>query len=64
MRMQRSILPLLVALCLLAGSQLVGCGTGDSAGPSRSQSDIGVPPILLRDPSPGQLEAYIHVTIG
>ncbi len=64
MRMQRSILPFLVALCLLAGSQLVGCGTGDSAGTSRSQSDIGAPPILLRDPSPGQLAAYINVTIG
>src|SRR5258708_19813946 len=64
MRMQRSILPFLLALCLLAGSQLVGCGTGDSAGTSRSQSDIGAPPILLRDPSPGQLAAYINVTIG
>ena len=64
MRMQRSILPFLLALCLLAGSQLVGCGTGDSAGTSRAQSDIGAPPILLRDPSPGQLEAYINVTIG
>jgi len=64
MRMQRSILPFLLALCLLAGSQLVGCGTGGSAGTSRSQSDIGAPPILLRDPSPGQLAAYINVTIG
>ncbi len=64
MRMQRSILPFLVALYLLAGSQLVGCGTGDSAGTSRSQSDIGAPPILLRDPSPGQLAAYINVRIG
>jgi len=64
MRMQRSILPFLLALCLLAGSQLVGCGTGDSAGTSRGQSDIGDPPILLRDPSPGQLAAYINVTIG
>jgi hypothetical protein len=64
MRMQRSILPFLIALCLLAGSQLVGCGTGNSAGTSRSQSDIGAPPILLRDPSPGQLAAYINVTIG
>ncbi len=64
MRMQRSILPFLVALCLLAGSQLVGCGTGDSAGTSRAQSDIGAPPILLRDPPPGQLVAYINVTIG
>jgi hypothetical protein len=64
MRMQRSILLFLMALCLLAGSQLVGCGTGDSAGPSPSQSDIGVPPILLHDPSPGQFETYINVTIG
>ncbi len=64
MRMQRSILPFLVALYLLAGSQLVGCGTGDSAGTSRSHSDTGAPPILLRDPSPGKLEAYINVTIG
>ncbi len=64
MRMQRSILPFLLALCLLAGSQLVGCGTGDSAGTSRAQSDIGAPPILLRDPSPGQLAAYLNVTIG
>ena len=55
MRMQRSILPFLLALCLPAGSQLVGCGTGDSAGTSRAQSDIGAPPILLHDPSPGQL---------
>jgi len=64
MRMQRSIPPFLLALCLLAGSQLVGCGTGDTAGTSRAQSDIGAPPILLRDPSPGQLAAYINVTIG
>src|SRR5258708_18772762 len=64
MRMQRSILPFLIALCLLAGSQLVGCGIGDSAGTARAQSDIGAPPILLRDPSPGQLAAYINVTIG
>src|SRR5258708_12853097 len=64
MRMQRSVLPFLLALCLFASSQLVGCGTGDSAGTSRSQSDIGAPPILLRDPSPGQLAAYINVTIG
>jgi hypothetical protein len=64
MRMQRSILPFLLALCLLAGSQLVGCGTGDSAGTSRAQSNIGAPPIRLRDPSPGQLAAYINVTIG
>src|SRR5258708_34659304 len=64
MRMQRSVLPFLLALCLFASSQLVGCGTGDSAGTSRSQSDIGAHPILLRDPSPGELAAYITVTIG
>ena len=64
MRMQRSILPFLLALCLLAGSQLVGCGTGDSAGTSRAQSNIGAPPILLRDPLPGRLAAYLNVTIG
>jgi hypothetical protein len=64
MRMQRSILPFLIALCLLAGSQLVGCGKGDSVGTSRAQSDVGAPPIPLRDPSPGQLEAYINVTMG
>ena len=64
MRMQRSILPFLLALCLLASSQLVGCGTGDSAGTSRAQSDIGASPILLRDPSPGQLAVYLNVTIG
>ena len=64
MRMQRLIPPFLMVLCLLFGSQLVGCGTGDSAGTSRSQSDVGAPPILLHDPSPGQLEAYIYVTMG
>lgn len=64
MRMQRSILSFLMALCLLAGSQLAGCGTGGSAGTSHAQSDIGAPPILVRDPSPGQLAAYINVTIG
>jgi len=50
-----------MALCLLSGSQLVGCG---SQGTSRSQSDIGAPPILLRDPSPSQLEAFINATMG
>jgi hypothetical protein len=29
-----------------------------------SRSDRADPPILLRDPSPGQLEVYINVTIG
>lgn len=63
MHMQRLIRPFLMVLCLLFGSQLVGCGTGDSEGTSGS-SDVGAAPILLHDPSPGQLEAHINVTMG
>jgi hypothetical protein len=62
MRIQRSSFPFLMGLYLLSGSLLVSCG---SQGTSGSQSsEAGPPPILLRDPSPGQLEAYISVAIG
>src|SRR5713101_3114026 len=62
MRIQRSIFPSLIALCLLSGGLLVGCG---GQGAVNSQPDsVAAAPILLRDASPRQLEAYIHITIG
>ena len=66
MRIQQFIMLSLMALCLLCGSQLVGCGTGDSAGSgtSSSQSSRTLSPILLSNPSPGQLEASINMMIG
>jgi hypothetical protein len=63
MRLQRSLLlPFLMALCLLSGSLVVGCG---GQGAINSQPDSLAPaPISLRDPFPGQLEAYFNVTMG
>lgn len=78
MRIQRSILLILVALFC---SQLAGCGSqqttvsqgvsvaqlanrSQTAGPSHSQADRGVPPVILRNPSPRQLEVSINVTMG
>jgi hypothetical protein len=61
MRTRRSLLLLFLALCLLS-SQLVSCG-GQGAGNSQPDS-VAAAPILLRDPSPGQLEAYFNVTMG
>lgn len=59
MRFHRSILPLLVVLCVV----LVGCGS-QSTGNSQPDSAVGPPPIVLRDPAPGQLEVYVSVTMG
>ena len=54
--------PLLIALCLLSGGLLVGCG-GQGAVNSQPDSVVAAP-ILLRDASPRQLEAYIQITMG
>lgn len=78
MRIQRSILLILVALFC---SQLAGCGSqqttvsqgvsvaqlanrSQTAGPFLSQTDRWVPPVILRNPSPRQLEVFINVTMG
>lgn len=61
MRIQQPFLPLLMALCLLSGSLLVGCG---GQGAVNSPPDSLAPMISLHDPSPGQLEAYFNVTMG
>lgn len=77
---QRLIPRFLIALGLLLCSQLIACGSqgaSNSQGPSTtqptngsrtsplpSQSDGWVPPVLLRNPSPGQLEVFISVTMG
>jgi hypothetical protein len=39
-------------------------GESQQTGPSTSQSDRWVPPIVLRNPSPRQLEVYVIVTMG
>ncbi len=63
MRIQRSFfLPFLIALCLLFSSLVVGCG-GQSTGNSQPDS-VAPAPMSVRDPSPGQLEAYFNVTMG
>ena len=80
MRIHRSIPPFLMALCLLACSQLAGCGdqsgTGgqdtavplssgsQTAGILPSRSEAGPPLIVLRNPSPGQLEVNVIVKMG
>ncbi len=78
MRIQRSILLILVALFC---SQLAGCGgqqttvsqgvsvaqlanRSQTAGPFLSQADRWVPPVILRNPSPRQLEVSINITMG
>jgi hypothetical protein len=62
MRIKRSIFPSLIALFLLSGGLLVGCG---GQGAVNSQRDsVAAAPILLRDASPRQLEAYFHITMG
>src|SRR3981081_827802 len=76
MRIQRSILLILVALFC---SQLAGCGSQQttvsqgvsvaqlanrSQTPGPSLADRGVPPVILRNPSPRQLEVSINVTMG
>jgi hypothetical protein len=60
---------LLAALCLVVSSLFAACGGqggGDvhTTGIPPDHSSVGVPPIVLHDPSPGQLEAFVDVTMG
>ena len=77
MRIQRSIRYLLIALGLLCCSQLAACGSqgilssqgGDIRAPiaspspslSHSTTDYAVPPVILHDPAPHELEVVFNV---
>jgi hypothetical protein len=71
MRVQHSIQRCLFALlCLLGSSQLAACGTSgtgnsqDTGIPPGQVSQAGLSPLILHDPSPGQLSVFVAVKIG
>lgn len=73
MRMQRPIRSLLRLLGLLCCLQLAACGSqgilvsqrgSPSSTSSQSTTDYAVPPVILHDPTPGELEVVLSVNIG